>query len=100
MSWKSMRSLAVLGLLGLACFAGISLAQLEEQQLGVPTDIEKVFPANKTQFFNILKATQPPTDKDKGILDNAAKYYAWRVTWLEYVNNQDKLAAALKEFDQ
>lgn len=78
-------------------WAQSAVGQQDEQPLGVPTEIEKAFKAETV--FKILTSDNPSAN-DKAMLDTAAKYFVWRVTWLDNVGNPDKLALFLKEFDR
>jgi hypothetical protein len=91
----------VLAIFGLAGLAGLGLAQFTEDQLGVPTDFEKSFASKpQTDFYKLLNSTAPLSEADKALLDTAAKYYVWRITWLDNVPHSDKLVAIMKDFEQ
>lgn len=90
----SMRAVCWLLLLG----TGVGAAQVGEETLGVPTDIEKAFRAASNSVPKIL-SNPSPSAADKANLDAVAKYLVLRVTWLDNVSAPDKMGAVVKEFD-
>lgn len=75
----------------------MSLGQLEEQQLGVANDLEAFYKTESPRYSQLFKSD--PSKADRAMMDNFAKYFAYRVTWVHYVSDQQLLAKALKEFE-
>lgn len=90
------RSWRVLGVAVWLVTATVIVAQVEEDQLGVPTELEKAF--RQDLFKSVMSAS--PSASEKAALENTAKYLVWRVTFLENVANPDKMSSLIKEFEQ
>ena len=89
------RWLIRLGVLALGLWASKSLAQFAEEAVGDQKQITKDYNQN-----NFIQARLKDTPKWKEDLDLAAKVFAWRCTWPDYVNDPKKLEDSLDDFEK
>jgi len=88
-----------LGFLLLAS-GSVGLVQVvEDMPVGDSAAMEKASKKIKSRFAEIAASDKQPSKDDLAAVELAAQYYVFRVTWPEYNESPDKLAAALKEFN-
>jgi ribosomal protein S17E len=92
-------SLCLLGVFLLGLVTGLVRSQ-DVKQLGAKTEIENKFNEKKKAFNELVAGTRQPAKADADIIDNAAKYFAYRVTWVASGSDSASMQKGIQEYEE
>jgi hypothetical protein len=83
----------------LSGFLLLSPASAQEKQLGTSA-IEEAFNKQKDLFDRFVRGLKTPGEGDKTLIDTAAKYYVYRLTWFDNPKDPKVLHKLAEEFSR